>query len=489
MKGFDKTMKKIILIIFIIIAVICIQGITLKDNYSESISKAVTEDLVFSDVKTINKYGESSVISANYPLFEGSTINTHISNLTDKYISTFKKAYKKNRILDSKSISELNIDYEVFIATDNIISVKFTIIENMDSNLEPQVSVEAINYDLIKDRVIELDDIMEGQYLRKISSLALNFFKDNEIYNNTTNKKSIAHIIRAEQSNYTNFILQNDRIVFSFHSKLQGTADNLTLEVPYTQLKEHIKTTFLDLEAMEKSIVIVNEKELDNNFEMLAQRAMANKMKEFASIRRIYPDKPMVALTFDDGPYTRSTIPILDTLTEHNVVATFFVLGNRVSTHKEIIKRMHVEGNEIGNHTYNHSMLTSLSREKARYQIEKTQSAILEVIGSEPKIMRPTYGSYNNKVKSIVDMPMILWSVDPLDWKIQDAEKISNHILENVKDGDIILLHDIFVSTAEAVEILVPELINRGFQLVTVSELYEIKDIALTVGNIYSNIK
>ncbi len=172
---------------------------------------------------------------------------------------------------------------------------------------------------------------------------------------------------------------------------------------------------------------------------------------------------PMVALTFDDGPYIRATIPILDTLKEHNSVATFFVLGNRVPRHKEIVKRIVHEGNEIGNHSYNHKQLTTLSSKELKEQIDKTQETIIEVVGSAPKIMRPTYGSYNNRLKSQVKMPMILWSIDTEDWKYRDAEKISKHILENVKDGDIILMHDMYISTAEAVEIIVPALINRGF--------------------------
>ena len=201
--------------------------------------------------------------------------------------------------------------------------------------------------------------------------------------------------------------------------------------------------------------------------------------------RDIDPNKPMIALTFDDGPNKKTTTPILDILKEYDSVATFFILGNRVSNNEELLKRMLEEGNEIGNHSYNHKELTKLSSEELREQIIDTQDAIIESTGFEPKLVRPTYGSYNDKLKSEIDMPLILWSIDTLDWKSRDANKVADYVLANVKDGDIILMHDIHDSTAEATQILVPKLIDMGFQLVTVSELYESKGESLESGKIY----
>lgn len=212
-------------------------------------------------------------------------------------------------------------------------------------------------------------------------------------------------------------------------------------------------------------------------------------IEEIVTSRIIDPTKPMVALTFDDGPYTRTTMPILDTLKKHNSVATFFVLGNRVQNNKDLLRRMIEEGSEIGNHSYNHKQLTTLSPKELKFQIDKTQKSILDIVGSEPAMLRPTYGSYDNKLKETINMPLILWSIDPMDWKYRDANKIRDHVLSRVRDGDIILMHDIFTTTADAVEEIVPELINRGFQLVTVSELYEINGRSLQVGNIYRDLK
>lgn len=223
--------------------------------------------------------------------------------------------------------------------------------------------------------------------------------------------------------------------------------------------------------------------------EVISVNAYENSAIEVSATRKTLDvSKPMVALTFDDGPYTRATTPILDTLEEHNVVATFFVVGNRVNRHKDIVRRMAANGNEIGNHSYNHKDLTILDSKQLKDQIDMTQNAVSMVVGSKPKIMRPTYGAFDDNLKTQAKMPLILWSIDSMDWDSKDAEKIIDRVLSKVKDGDIILMHDIFEATAEAIEYLVPELINRGFELVTVSELYESRGRTLKVGNIYNRI-
>lgn len=244
----------------------------------------------------------------------------------------------------------------------------------------------------------------------------------------------------------------------------------------------------IDLEEIINDIPVVVVSQ--NNSDIISKDVilMNPNIEMVTSERNIDPNKPMIALTFDDGPHKNTTIPILDTLKLYNGVGTFFILGNRVKNNENLLKRMISEENEIGNHSFSHKQLTTISSSEVKSQIDKTQRAVLEVTGSKPKVMRPTYGSYNSKLKSQIDMPMILWSIDTLDWESRDPIKIATHVLDNVEDGDIILMHDIYESTVDAVKILVPELISRGYQLVTVSELYELKGEALQVGNIYSKL-
>lgn len=209
----------------------------------------------------------------------------------------------------------------------------------------------------------------------------------------------------------------------------------------------------------------------------------------FALDKEIDPNKPMVALTFDDGPSENFTPIILDVLKENNANATFFVLGNEVKKNKDTLVRMVNEGNEIGNHSYNHKDLTSISDFELYQQIVGTDEFIEDITGVIPTVMRPPYGFINDRISSRIYKPIILWSLDTLDWQNRNTEKICSNILDNVKDGDIVLMHDIYETTADAVKSVVPELVKRGYQLVTVSELNQYRQATtMLAGHKYSNM-
>jgi peptidoglycan/xylan/chitin deacetylase (PgdA/CDA1 family) len=200
--------------------------------------------------------------------------------------------------------------------------------------------------------------------------------------------------------------------------------------------------------------------------------------------RVIDPNKPMVALTFDDGP-SKYTPRIIDVLNEYNSKGTFFVVGESIKRNKEILIEMIKDGHEIGNHSYNHKDLTSITEEELYRQIVGTDDLLEIYTGHRTTIMRPPYGSNNEETNKNINKPIILWSVDTLDWKNRNAEIVKNNILNNVKDGDIVLMHDLYESTAQAAEMVIPELIKRGYQLVTVSELTQYRDSTLVSGQIY----
>ena len=185
------------------------------------------------------------------------------------------------------------------------------------------------------------------------------------------------------------------------------------------------------------------------------------------------PSRPMIALTFDDGPAAPDN-RILAALEAVGGRATFFMVGQNVKGHQDIIRRMMADGCELGNHSWNHPQLNKLSAGEVRSQINRTNDAIAAVAGHGATVMRCPYGATGGSVKSVLaDMgyASILWSIDTLDWKTRNASSTVSSVLNNVKDGDIILMHSLYGATAEAVETMVPELVRRGYQLVTVSEL------------------
>lgn len=187
-------------------------------------------------------------------------------------------------------------------------------------------------------------------------------------------------------------------------------------------------------------------------------------------------NSPKIALTFDDGPHPEYTQHILKELKKRNAVGTFFVLGERVQTEPRIVRRMVKEGHEIGNHTWNHPNLRLLSAIEVAEQLSRTTAAIKEVTGVNPRVMRPPFGFYGEHVKEASELPIILWSIDPKDWDNQDPEFIVENIVGKARNGDIILLHDIYSSTAQAVGPLVDKLTAKGFEFVTVSELLGLYD-------------
>jgi len=209
--------------------------------------------------------------------------------------------------------------------------------------------------------------------------------------------------------------------------------------------------------------------------------------------RIVDPSRPMIALTFDDGP-TLDTVQILDILEQYNSAATFFVVGQRVHEWSEVIQRIYDNGSEAVGHSWNHPSLTELSKEEIAWQLAKTHYAIEEVLEtSVPKIFRPPFSAQNETVRRVardLGFSIIDWSVDTEDWRIRDAEIIAHRVLDFVQDGDIVVMHDLGVpETATAMEIVIPELIYRGYQLVTVSELFYYREVELLPGKVYDSAR
>ena len=216
----------------------------------------------------------------------------------------------------------------------------------------------------------------------------------------------------------------------------------------------------------------------------------------FTSVGRyrhdIPADGPMVALTYDDGPSTVNTPVILNTLRTYGAHATFFVLGRQVNSCSAIIQEIEDSSCEIGNHTYNHYILTNMDAAVTNQEISATSSYVQMITGDRPMIMRPPTGGFNDQSCANVaavdnGYPLILWSLDTIDWKHRDAATTCQRIREQVRDGSIILMHDMEGSSATASAVIIPELIAAGYQLVTVSELAAARWITMEPGHVYNH--
>jgi peptidoglycan-N-acetylglucosamine deacetylase len=186
-------------------------------------------------------------------------------------------------------------------------------------------------------------------------------------------------------------------------------------------------------------------------------------------------DGPYIAMTFDDGPHATNTPKLLEMAAERHIKLTFFVIGECVAQNPDVLRREVAEGHEIGNHSWSHPNLAKLSDEGLRTQLRRTEDIIVKTAGIKPKLMRPPYGELTKRQRILVNhefgYKVILWDVDPLDWKRPGSDIVAQRIIAGARPGSIILSHDIHPPTIAAMPQVFDALLAKGFKFVTVSEL------------------
>lgn len=369
---------------------------------------------------SINKDKEFSIIE--YPVFGIFELDNAIS----KDINHIKNEFNNEK----KEDSELNIDFEYQIINENYISIIIKATTFIDKKEE---KIYTYLFDKNNNKFIDIGDILNKKEL--ITNIKKEFkAKYNKKINNSVNldKYYIG-------KNYLTFYINLSKKEY-------------LIQIPL----EDIKFNF-----------VINEKnklDVDN----------INSIKK--EEKTIDINKPIVALTFDDGP-SKYTNEILDILKDNGICATFFVLGNKVPYGQETLLKMLENGNEIGNHTYNHKWLAHLDEIEIKNQISKTQEVIFEYTRYLPKVFRPSYGDIPKEMRKEINLEVTLWNVDTLDWKLKNKKQIIKRATRNTKDGDIILMHDTYKRTKDAIPEIINTLKKKGFQFVTISELNEIKKL------------
>lgn len=386
------------------------------------------QDTVIITKETIIEVADNYTYTVNYPMTNMEKLDYKIVSSINNDIDNFIKEYEN---ITSDIKHELFIDYEIYNINNFLISLKITSYVNSFINNIEVISTNVINYDIVKQKEYKNNEIFSVDILDDIN------IKESTVF--FTNKNIV-------------FIENNQEHTYEYDEFLDYFID---------------KKMFLDI------------KEKNNN------KNTSVDIMDFSINSTLSKNDKMVALTFDDGPHYKYTNQILEVLKEYNSNATFFVVGNSINNNEMIIKKILENGNEIGNHTFSHRNLVYLSKDKIINEIEKCNNSVFKVSGYTPKIIRPTYGILNKNIKSVITDPIVLWNIDPEDWKYKNSNYIVNNVLKNIDDGDIILLHDIYKHTAKAVEKLVPLLIEQGYKLVTVSDLYYYKKDKLIKNNVY----
>lgn len=312
----------------------------------------------------------------------------------------------------------VKMDYTSNLVLDQYINVKLTtyIYEN---DLEISQTQTYFSYDKVHNKILGISDVLRGNYVSALSILAKDI---------TYTKDSMGL-----------FQIGEDGLMIFDEGKEKVFA--------YEDIKDYMQ--------------------LDN--EAIPRNAPAN--VNTAQEHVVDPNKPMVAFTFDDGPNRSTTTRILDAFDAVGGRATFFMLGNRAAQDLEMVKEVCRRGFEAANHSYTHQNLASNDTAFIHKEIFDTQDVIFNACGVESKFVRPPYGAINENLENASDLPLILWNVDTEDWKNRDVATIKSRINASIRDGSIILLHDIYDFSASAMEEILTDLHGQGYQFVSISEL------------------
>ena len=269
--------------------------------------------------------------------------------------------------------------------------------------------------------------------------------------------KFIADSLNYGNGNITYILKDTELIMYFYDFEINPKPlEELFLMIDYNEIKDYVNFPFH----------LKEEYERENGF-------------------TFEPAKKTVALTFDDGPNGSKTLRLVELLHQNKMHATFFMVGNRMATAPNVIKEVLKTGNEVGSHSYNHKNLTRLTKEELLEEEKSTNLIYKSITGQDLKLLRPPYGNVNDTMKQNLNLTFINWNLDTEDWRYRNTNHIYDSVINKVKDGDIILMHDLYETTIEAVEKLLPELYVRGFQVVSVSELANIKGQTLEVHKVY----
>lgn len=367
----------------------------------------------------------------SYPLIKNKKIDLKINN----FVEENKKIYNQN----SDNIKSMIVNYEIqeyknitFVELNSFIYYEDDYVENN----------EIISFKTDTKEILKLKDIFNTPYyISKLTTKTIN--QDKQQINEENN-----------------FILSKSGLVIKYNYLNKIKEYKINYDEIETYLKEEYK--------MDDIVIHV----------LTPTKRNLNK----------YKNKKLIALTFDDGP-SNNTKYFIKELQKRDALVTFFVVGNRVKKYEDVLKEAYLMGNQIGSHTYSHKNLLYLNEEEITKEIEKTNEAIYNVIGTKPTIIRVPYGNINKKIRSISNMNHILWNVDTLDWKYKNSNRVYKEIIKHAEDGNIILLHDIFKTSVNGVLKAIDELKKQGYEFVTIDEMVYLKNIKLDKSKTYFNFK
>ncbi|WP_251423947.1 MULTISPECIES: polysaccharide deacetylase family protein [Lactococcus] len=415
--------------------------------------KSVTLKDFSIEVKSENKEQQ---ILVNYPKTKSKKINQKLESFLSSELSAFKRATLENNPKEKGSFFQ---SFETYELSPDIVSFKFNVMRKNSPLLQTESQVITKTYDLKEEKELQISDLLkEKEDLQSISKYIYDKFSKEQRYSTQKAKAVLQSGLKAVEQNFNTFVLNNNSLVFYFapHQINRDTKNYVQVSLPLRELGEvvtpRILVEHLKEEAEKSKVKIPSARQVRN--------------KQLAS-------KKLVALTFDDGPDPQTTPRLLSILKKENVPATFFILGNRLALYPEIVKQEYKLGHQVGSHTFNHLNLPQLPMKEVQEEIKNTADLVQKTLGIAPQGLRPPYGATTPEINAQAQTPIIQWSVDSLDWKSKNADQIEQVVMNEVYDGSIILMHDIYDSSVDGAEKVIKKLKRQGYTFVTVNQLIE----------------
>lgn len=424
-----------------------------------------TENSNYTGIHIVTEIHDEALykLAIHYPKFDNELLNEAIEDYITLSKQQFLEEIELNKPFLKENIAELNLSFDIYPIINHVYSIVLSN-DSYVSGANGSQSSKVLIVDVDEGRYIPQQEIINDTKENRdtIYKLLSEAFNQSEDYRTYFFQDYLKQWIDDINNRFTNLYINNQSLVFKFdkYQVTAGAAGSPEISIPIDKAKalftnEWIKKLKINVDKPTEKPVIPNP--------------VPSEGKEPDT--EVPSNKKRVALTFDDGPHPVNTVSILNLLDKYDAKATFFMLGNRVDFYPETAKKVAEKGHEIGNHTWDHKDLTILDREEINEEINRTTTVIKQAIGQKPTAFRPPYGAMNDIVKDSTDVPIVLWTIDTLDWKSHDAEAVLKIVQSNVKDGSIILMHDIHKSTVEAVALVLKYLKDEGFEFVTVSEL------------------
>lgn len=409
-------------VLAIVVGVISCGVYFLFFNSSSIYKQYSKEDKTVGVVENYEKDDKDFYVSIFYPTYEIAALDKQVKQYYEDSIKEEKAADTKNT---------LYMDYSSTKILDQYIDVelKFQRFDKEDKKVSSKTKI--FTYDTKTNKTLKIEDVFRGKYMEFL------------------NQKGITKVDAKSTA-----ISVDDKNVYVYTDE-QDTSKKVAIPFKENQNYIALNNQTINTHAPKEAIAVKDPQQVD-------------------------PNKPMLAITFDDGPHAVNTKKVLDMFEKHDGRATFFMLGKLVETYPDIVKDVYQRGFEVANHSWDHANLPKVSMDKVTSEIYDTQNAIYKITGKDPTLFRPPYGAYNTAIKAesmAGNVSIMLWTGDTEDWKTKNAEAVKNAVLRDAHDGAVILLHDIHATSVEGVEKALPILKEKGYQLVTVDTLKQYREV------------